>query len=480
MRPADPPCSYPWAVSGIMADMAMPSLLCRSVLEALYTRGKLGPGDLEYACVEFLELLGPVAGMAVLEEFASLDFFRIRNLTAFFIGICKRVQNRAPPPPGRPMRGPDGGSPPPAGSMMRGRTLHRGPGGGGSGGQAAPSCSGGAGGTGLGASALQHGHSRPSRSPCGGPGTRRASPPLHFNMEDGSRSRSPPIQRRWVSKSPPPRRFNSKSPPLQRRWVSRSPAARRAGSKSPPPRRWVSKSPPPRRWVSRSPPSRRFSSKSPPPRRWVSKSPPKRAGSKSPPALSGQHRRSRHSRSPPPPPKPQRSSSPPGRDGSVSNHDASGTHTTAAVQQPLPPPPSLGQQQPHATQSNASTGSRTSAPGAGPVNVTSVATAVSASGCASASAATRPTVCEASRGHDTAAAPEAHAHGEGGAGHAPGGSPTELAAGVAAKGGQAAGSPRHPALPVAAAAAKAILSHGGEAGRDGGLFEPAGSAPEAG
>ncbi len=31
----------------------------RSALASLYGRGRLGPGDLEFACVEFLELLGP-------------------------------------------------------------------------------------------------------------------------------------------------------------------------------------------------------------------------------------------------------------------------------------------------------------------------------------------------------------------------------------------------------------------------------------
>eukprot|EP00198_Chlamydomonas_reinhardtii_P011015 XP_001700352.1 predicted protein [Chlamydomonas reinhardtii] len=69
----------------------------RHCLENLYGRGKLGASDLEYACVEFLELLGPQGGMAVLDEFASLDFFRIRNLTAFFIGICKRALGQQEP-----------------------------------------------------------------------------------------------------------------------------------------------------------------------------------------------------------------------------------------------------------------------------------------------------------------------------------------------------------------------------------------------
>ncbi|KXZ42766.1 hypothetical protein GPECTOR_119g397 [Gonium pectorale] len=148
----------PWVSNARLAPQV------KMVLEGLYGRGKLGPGDLEYACIEFLELLGPVGGMAVLEEFASLDFFRIRNLTAFFIGICKRVQARAPPPPGRPLRGPDGNSPPPAGGGgggARGRTLARG----------------GAGGM--------------SRSPGAGAAMRRASPPLHFMVEDNS----PPLRR---------------------------------------------------------------------------------------------------------------------------------------------------------------------------------------------------------------------------------------------------------------------------------------------
>ncbi|GIL81367.1 hypothetical protein Vretifemale_10438, partial [Volvox reticuliferus] len=74
----------PWVTNARLAPQV------KMVLEGLYRGGKLGPTDLEYACVEFLELLGPVGGMAVLEEFATLDYFRIRNLTAFFIGICKR------------------------------------------------------------------------------------------------------------------------------------------------------------------------------------------------------------------------------------------------------------------------------------------------------------------------------------------------------------------------------------------------------
>ncbi|GIL68058.1 hypothetical protein Vafri_21349 [Volvox africanus] len=305
-----------WVTSARLAPQV------KMVLEGLYRGGKLGPTDLEYACVEFLELLGPVGGMAVLEEFATLDYFRIRNLTAFFIGICKRVQARAPPPPGRPLRGPDGGSPPPGGGIsLRGRTLSRGAAIGGGGAAAAAGPSGG-----LSVRVV-------SRSPGAGPGMRRASPPLHFIMEDGSPpprrwvSKSPP-QRRWVSKSPPPRRFESKSPPLRRfnskspprrRWVSRSPPQRRFESKSPLPRRWVSRSPPLRRVGSRSPLQRRWMSRSPPPRRGTSRSPQRRSRRVSEQGNSGSRSRTRSQSPPtshhqpplPPPPPPRRSPSPP-------------------------------------------------------------------------------------------------------------------------------------------------------------------------
>lgn len=51
---------------------------------------------------------------------------------------------------------------------------------------------------------------------------------------------------------------------------------------------------------------------------------------------------------------------------------------------------------------------------------------------------------------------------------------------MAVEGGQAAGSFRQPIVPVAAAAANAVLLHDEEAGKDGGLHEPKGSAHEAG
>ena len=142
--------------------------------------------------------------MAVLDEFASLDFFRIRNLTAFFIGICKRVQNRAPPPPGRLGRGgPEGGSPPPS--------LERGAGGGGAGGAGAGGAGLGSGGGSLRGRTMARGGGggaggaggRSSRSPGSAAGMRRASPPLHFMLDTAGDS---PPPRRWVSKSPPPRR----------------------------------------------------------------------------------------------------------------------------------------------------------------------------------------------------------------------------------------------------------------------------------
>eukprot|EP00798_Chlamydomonas_sp_ICE-L_P019020 gene19020-25612_t len=96
-----PPCQVPlWLANSRL----QPSV--RKFFESLFLRGQLKGGDLEPACITFLEPLPVYAAILVLEEFASLDLMRIRNLTAFFIGICKRVAARAPPPPGRPIRPP--------------------------------------------------------------------------------------------------------------------------------------------------------------------------------------------------------------------------------------------------------------------------------------------------------------------------------------------------------------------------------------
>ncbi|MEW5320502.1 MAG: hypothetical protein WDW38_011570 [Sanguina aurantia] len=89
----------------------------RGLFESLYLRKLRYSQELDGpSCVGFLEPLTTQGAMQVIDELASLDLFRIRNITAFFIGICKRVASRQPPPPGRPLR--SANSPPPP-SMYR-------------------------------------------------------------------------------------------------------------------------------------------------------------------------------------------------------------------------------------------------------------------------------------------------------------------------------------------------------------------------
>lgn len=87
----------------------------KEYFESLYERGVLRHDDLDAACVDYLKILPSPGAMQVLQEFARLDYYRIRNLTAFFIGICRRVAAHEPPPPGRGIPGSRGreASPPP-------------------------------------------------------------------------------------------------------------------------------------------------------------------------------------------------------------------------------------------------------------------------------------------------------------------------------------------------------------------------------
>lgn len=95
----------------------------REYFESLYERGVLRHDDLDAACVDYLKILPSHGAMQVLQEFARLDYYRIRNLTAFFIGICRRVAAHEPPPPGRgipaAVRGRDASPPPPFRAFSR-------------------------------------------------------------------------------------------------------------------------------------------------------------------------------------------------------------------------------------------------------------------------------------------------------------------------------------------------------------------------
>ncbi len=106
-------------------------------LERLYASGVLRPGgpDLDPATMEHLRPLPEEAGVSALRELACLDFQRLWNLSAFFVGICRsrgaalgppraRRRSRSPPlrtagpppwmesPPGRGPGSARGRSPP--------------------------------------------------------------------------------------------------------------------------------------------------------------------------------------------------------------------------------------------------------------------------------------------------------------------------------------------------------------------------------
>jgi hypothetical protein len=67
-------------------------------LEALYAGGVLRPGgpDLDPATMDHLRPLPDEAGVSALRELASLNFQRLWNLSAFFVGICRSRGGLAP------------------------------------------------------------------------------------------------------------------------------------------------------------------------------------------------------------------------------------------------------------------------------------------------------------------------------------------------------------------------------------------------
>jgi hypothetical protein len=157
-------------------------------LEKLYVKGLLRPGgpDLDPATMDHLRPLPEEAGLSAIKELASLNFTRLWNLSAFFVGICKARCNPNHPRNRRRSRSPPrAGGPPP---WMESPPGRMGPG------------------AGRGRSPPGRQHRSPL-SPRGGPMGRPGmlSPPLGA-AGGGFRGGSPPGRARQASMSPAGRR----------------------------------------------------------------------------------------------------------------------------------------------------------------------------------------------------------------------------------------------------------------------------------
>eukprot|EP01025_Chloroclados_australasicus_P062622 TRINITY_DN8225_c2_g1_i1.p2 TRINITY_DN8225_c2_g1~~TRINITY_DN8225_c2_g1_i1.p2 ORF type:complete len:395 (+),score=33.13 TRINITY_DN8225_c2_g1_i1:65-1249(+) len=82
--PPPPPSQY-------SAPMTRITTSVKDRLRELYDSDIIREGDLDVRALEDLSLLNEDEGLIALDELSKVDLSRIRNLSAFFVGICKRT-----------------------------------------------------------------------------------------------------------------------------------------------------------------------------------------------------------------------------------------------------------------------------------------------------------------------------------------------------------------------------------------------------
>eukprot|EP01026_Neomeris_dumetosa_P010965 TRINITY_DN14022_c0_g1_i4.p2 TRINITY_DN14022_c0_g1~~TRINITY_DN14022_c0_g1_i4.p2 ORF type:complete len:340 (+),score=56.33 TRINITY_DN14022_c0_g1_i4:184-1203(+) len=82
--PPPPPSSYSAPMTRIVGPV-------KDRLKQLYDQDVIREGDLDVRALEDLSLLTEEEGLVALDELAKVDLAKIRNVSAFFVGICKRT-----------------------------------------------------------------------------------------------------------------------------------------------------------------------------------------------------------------------------------------------------------------------------------------------------------------------------------------------------------------------------------------------------